>query len=324
MTKAPAPRTTTARPRDVLTPESLALIQTVARAGSLAGAARELGLVPSALTYRVRQIEDALDVLLFDRSTRQVQLTPAGAELLREGEWLLQEIDAVANRVRRVATGWEPQFTLAVDSLITRHTLLELVEAFYALAPPTQLRIRAETLSGTWEAMVRGHADIAIGGVFDTLNVAGVQIKPLGDVPFVFAVAPHHPLASAAEPLPDALIARHRAVAVADSTTAGKGITVGLLGGQEVLTVPNMQSKLEAQLRGLGCGFLPECLAAPFIASGRLVVRRVERPARIARVGYAWRTSGRGRTPQALAWWLKALESPKTRQALLAGSGSGL
>src|SRR5439155_19073431 len=85
-------------PREVLTPDALALLQTVAREGSFAAAARELGLVPSAVTYRIRQVEDALDALLFDRASRQARLTPAGAELLREGERLLGEVDAVANR----------------------------------------------------------------------------------------------------------------------------------------------------------------------------------------------------------------------------------
>src|SRR5574343_1828551 len=103
-----------ASPRDVLTPDTLALLQAVARAGSFAAAARELGLVPSAVTYRVRQVEDALDALLFDRASRQARLTPAGAELLREGERLLAEMDAVANRVKRVASGWEPQLTIAI------------------------------------------------------------------------------------------------------------------------------------------------------------------------------------------------------------------
>ena len=92
--------------RDVLTPDALAMLEAIARAGSFAAAARTLGLVPSALSYRVRQIEDALDVLLFDRSSRQARLTPSGAELLREGSRILEEIDAMANRVKRVATGW--------------------------------------------------------------------------------------------------------------------------------------------------------------------------------------------------------------------------
>src|SRR5512140_2086117 len=106
--------------RDALTPDALALLQAVSQSGSFAAAARELGLVPSAVTYRVRQIEDALDVLLFDRSSRQARLTDAGAELLREGSRLLLEIDAVANRVRRVATGWESRLSIAVDTVIAQ------------------------------------------------------------------------------------------------------------------------------------------------------------------------------------------------------------
>jgi len=60
-------------------------------------------------------------------------------------------------------------------------------------------------------------------------------------------------------------------VAVADSVSRGGGITVGLLAGQDVFTVPTMQAKLEAQLRGLGAGFLPEPMARPHLAAGRLV-----------------------------------------------------
>ncbi|MBU7572254.1 MAG: LysR family transcriptional regulator, partial [Hydrogenophaga sp.] len=60
----------TSNPRAALSPENLGLLDAVARLGSMAAAARELGMVPSALTYRIRQIEDALDVLLFDRSAR--------------------------------------------------------------------------------------------------------------------------------------------------------------------------------------------------------------------------------------------------------------
>src|SRR5688500_13935578 len=97
-----------------LTPDALVMVDTIARTGSFAAAARELGKVPSALTYSVRQLEDALDVLLFDRRSRQARLTAAGEALLDEGRRLLGEMDAVANRVRRVAAGWEGRLTIAV------------------------------------------------------------------------------------------------------------------------------------------------------------------------------------------------------------------
>ncbi|MCM2341655.1 LysR family transcriptional regulator, partial [Rhodoferax sp.] len=149
--------------RNVLTPDALAMLQTIAATGSFAAAARELGMVPSALTYRVRQLEDALDVLLFDRSSRRALPTVAGQELLHESERLLEDLEAVANRVKRVATGWEPQLTLAVDSIIAKATVMELVDSFFAQNPPTRIRLRDETLSGTLEALTSGEADLALG-----------------------------------------------------------------------------------------------------------------------------------------------------------------
>jgi DNA-binding transcriptional LysR family regulator len=307
-----------------LTPEALAMVDTIARSGSFAAAARELGKVPSALTYSVRQLEEALDVLLFDRSSRQAQLTAAGTELLHEGRRLLQEIDAVANRVRRVASGWESQLTISSDDILSMPTLFELVEAFCAVRtgdgqpPGTRLRLRTDVLAGTWEALVSGQADLAIGVSADHANPGGIELRPLGEVPFVFCAAPHHPLAGAPEPLEDAVLVHQRAVAVADTAQRLAPLTVNLLPGQDVLTVPHMRAKLEALLRGLGCGFLPEPLARPHLEAGHLVQRQTARGEPLARLHYAWRAErnplGLGR---ALAWWLAQLDSEITRRALI-------
>ncbi|NSL54974.1 LysR family transcriptional regulator [Uliginosibacterium aquaticum] len=304
-------------PRDVLTPASLHLLQLIADTGSFAAAARASDMVPSALTYRVRQIEDALDVLLFDRSSRQARLTPAGAELLREGASLLAGIDAVANRVKRVATGWEPQLTIAVDSIIDRSTVMELCSGFLSLNPPTRLKLRAETLSGTLAALSSGQADLALGVVMDQQPRPGLLRESLGVVRFVFAVAPHHPLAQVPEPLSDDIIRQHRAVAIADSIQHGDSLSIGLLTGQDVFTVADLPAKVDAQIRGLGVGFLPTCLAQNYIDTGRLVVKRVERAEQQIQSSYAWRKGGQAEQGRALQWWLEQLQAPLTRAALL-------
>ena len=309
-------------PRDVLTPDALSMLQAIAQAGSFAAAARGMGMVPSALTYRVRQIEDALDVLLFDRSSRQARVTQAGAELLREGGRLLNEIDAVANRVKRVATGWESHFTIAVDTVISRTTIMELCESFYQLAPPTHIKLRDEALSGTLGALASGQADLAIGIVADSGTLTGVHSKPLGTLQFVYAVAPHHPLANADEPLSDELIQKQRGVAVADTIQRGDGLSFGIFSGQEIFTVGTMQAKLEAQVRGLGGGHLPTGMASRYIESGRLVVKRTERAKRMVPIHYAWRSSKPAIDGRAMQWWLEQLESPTTRTALLERHGS--
>ncbi len=315
--------------RNALTPEALAMMDTIARSGSFAAAARELGKVPSALTYSVRQLEDALDVLLFDRRSRQAKLTAAGHELLEQGRHLLGEIDLLANRVHRVATGWETQLTVAVDGVVSRVTLFELVEGFYAQrtdggAPTgTRLRLRTEILTGLWEALVTGQADLAIGVTHAGAGTdKDIETRPLGEIEFVFAVAPHHPLAAHEEPIADEVLLRHRAVAVADSAQRLSPATYNLLHGQDVLTVASVQAKIEAQVRCLGCGFVPEPLARDHIRRGCLVVKRLQREPHRARFYYAWRAAPQTkarRAPQGLAlqWWLQQLDSPTTRHALL-------
>jgi len=341
--------------RSVLTPDALAMMDVIARTGSFAAAARELGKVPSSLTYSVRQLEDALDVLLFDRRSRQARLTAAGVELLTEGRRLLEQMDAVASRVKRVAAGWETQLSIAVDGVVSRITVFELCESFYSLAPQrtttpataaqpddtesrppatlggpgTRLRLRTEIMAGTWEALTSGQVDLAIGVGTDRGSAPGVQMKELGTMAFVFAVAPHHPLAQCSSPISDIELMRHRAVAVADSAQRLAPLTINLLPGQDVLTVSSMQLKIEAQLRCMGCGFVPEPLVREHIAAGRLVARPVQRAAHSARLGYAWRTPvsdtpGAARKPQlglALRWWLGQLDSPTTRTALLERHG---
>jgi DNA-binding transcriptional LysR family regulator len=334
-------------PRNVLTPEALTMMDTIARSGSFAAAARLLGKVPSALTYNVRQLEDALDVLLFDRSSRQATLTPAGSELLDEGRRLLDQMDAVASRVKRIATGWETQLAIALDDVVSRSTMLDLCGDFYAecaqrprsarrpaddaatpAPPPTRLRLSTEVMAGTWEALVTGRVDLAIGVGTGREVPSGVAVKELGSVPFCFVVAPHHALASAREPLDDAEIVRHRAIAVADSAHRLAPMTVHLLAGQDVLTVSDMEDKIAALARGIGCGFVPTAMVRGAIGAGKLVAKKVQRAQPTARLGYAWRSpagrEGGARAAEpglALRWWLDRLEGATTRRALLERHG---
>jgi DNA-binding transcriptional LysR family regulator len=138
---------------------------------------------------------------------------------------------------------------------------------------------------------------------------------------FVFAVAPGHALARASQPLSDDAIRAHRAVAVADTIPQGNGITIGLLAGPDVFTVPSMSVKLDAQLRGMGAGFLPLPIAQPYLNSGQLVACEVLRPQRSGRMTYAWRDNQSNTQgpvgDKALQWWLSQLSHPHTRQALL-------
>jgi DNA-binding transcriptional LysR family regulator len=303
-----------------LTLDALQTLDTIARRGSFSAAAAALGKVPSALTYSVRKLEEDLDVLVFDRRGNRAHLTPAGRELLERGRELLRAAEELTCRVKGVASGWEVELRVAVDTTIAFERLMPLIEDFQRQDAPTSLRLSHEVLDGAIDALVSGRADLALGVPADlprdTLGGAPITSRPLGDLRLVWCAAPHHPLASAPEPLDAATLLEHRAVAVANSARNLPARSVGLLNGQPLLTVATMEHKLAAQIAGLGVGYLPEPFARPHLRAGRLVARRTSASERLGQLRYAWRSADRGK---ALAWWLARLEVKRVRDALLAG-----
>jgi DNA-binding transcriptional LysR family regulator len=289
--------------------DALSVLDAIDRKGSFAAAAEELHRVPSAITYQVHKLEQDLDVLLFDRRGHRAKLTAAGRELLHEGRRLLHAAGELEHRIRRVATGWEPELRIALDTIVPFSALYPLLDRFYRDcaqgAARTRLRLLSEVLGGTWDALVDGRADLAIGAPGDAPSGSRLRVRRLGEFVAVFAVAPKHPLANAREPIANATLREHRLVVIADSSRAGPARTIGLLDGQDTLTVADMQAKLSAQMAGLGCGSLPRFLAAPLAADGKLVIKRLAEPRPPVPVHVAWRAERPGR---ALAWWLKALD----------------
>jgi len=289
--------------------DALAVLDAIDRRGSFAAAAVELDRVPSAITYTVRRLEDELDVLLFDRRGHRARLTPAGRLLLDDGRRLLAAADDIERRVQRVASGWETELRIAVDTLIPFARVLPLAAAFFAEcrardAAHTRLKFSHEVLGGAWDALAEGRADLVLGAPGDPPPGGGYRLRLMAEATMIFAVAPSHPLAAATEPLSEAQIATYRAVAAADSSRRLAPRSAGLLAGQDTLTVPDIGTKLAAQVAGLGCGFLPAFLAAADVAAGRLVIKSVEPPRAPVRLQAAWREARPGR---ALAWWIAAV-----------------
>jgi DNA-binding transcriptional LysR family regulator len=300
-----------------ITPELLEMVDAIARHGSFARAARELGKVPSAVTYAVRKLEDGLDVLLFDRSGHRAQLTAAGETLLHDGRHVLQSLDELAYRVKRVATGWEVELRIAVSAVLPWQPFYALIEEFRQVGMSTTLRFSSEVLSGTWDALASGRADLVIGADAAGAPAGAFRSQAMGRTQFAFCVAPYHPLAdlSAERPLTAEDIAAHCAVVVSDTSRDLPVRTRGLLTQQAMIVMPTMRDKVEAQVRGLGCGYLPLTLAAAHVAQGQLVVCPTEEGISLdENVVYAWQA----RRPGAgLSWWLQKLQSPKLCESLL-------
>jgi len=294
--------------------DALLTVDTIARRGSFASAAKELFRVPSTISYTVAKLEEDLGVQLFERFGPRVTLTDAGEELLKEGRYLLKAAGDLERRVRRVASGWETEFSIAIDSMLDPAALMPDIEAFYGVADQTRLRLLKDALSGTWEALLDRRADLLVGAAGSGPAGGGYGSLPLATVSFVFVVAPGHPLAAAERPLSKADLSAYRAVSVSDSARQLQARTVGLLFGQDTLAVPDMQTKYDYQRAGLGFGFLPEAWVRDDVAEGRFVVKAVDEPKPDETLHLAWRTGEEG---AALAWWKARLRESDTIAGML-------
>jgi DNA-binding transcriptional LysR family regulator len=295
--------------------DALLTVDTIARRGSFSAAAKELFRVPSTISYTVAKLEEDLGVQLFERFGPRVVLTAAGEELLKEGRYLLKAAGDLESRVRRVASGWETEFTLGMDSMFSPLALADDIRAFYEVADQTRLRIVKEALSGAWESLLDRRVDLLVGAAGEGPSGGGYLSEPIGTMSFVFVVAPGHPLAAIRRRLDKADLAAHRAVAVADSVRTLQARTVGLLFGQDNLSVPDMQTKYDFQLAGLGFGFLPEAWVRADIAAGRLLAKEVEEPKPDETLYMAWRSGEEG---AAMKWWRERLRAHPPLARMLA------
>lgn len=283
-----------------ITIDALKVLDAIDRKGSFAGAANELFRVPSAISYTVQKLEEDLNVSIFDRSGHRATLTPAGRYLLEEGRSLLEAAQALAHTTRQVAQGWETRLKIAVNSLIPLQALFPAIKSFHELGVPVDVQLIEEVFAGTWDALQSRRADLAVGADQFSKPAGNFTTRKLGDMPFVYAVAPDHPLAALARPLTEDDIQHYPAAVAADTSRRLPVGTAGIFRRQRTLTVSNLDQKIAVQEAGLGVGWLPRARIRPQLADGRLVALEVEDTRQQVELFLARHSDDRGK---ALMWF---------------------
>ncbi|WP_433203359.1 LysR family transcriptional regulator [Nocardia sp. CA-107356] len=158
-------------------------------------AAGRLGMAQPPLSRAIRELERQLGVQLFERTTRHVVLTPAGAVLLRDARTALDAVAAAAQRARHIGQP-APGLRLALKADFDAGLLPQILEAYHRekAAIPVELMMggRGEQVP----ALHQGRADVALLATpFDDRDL---DIEPLLTEPRLVALAASDPLAARA------------------------------------------------------------------------------------------------------------------------------
>lgn len=278
----------------------LMILDALEKEGSFAAASAKLYKTPSALSYTVHKLESDLNIQLLDRSGHRAKFTRTGKMLLEKGREVLHTVRELEKQAIKLHEGWENELVIGVDDTFPFSLLAPLIEAFYQHHSVTRLKFINGVLGGSWDALTQGRADIIVGAMHEPPSSSEFGFSRLGDLEQVFAVAPHHPLAQEEEPLNRRIIKRYRAIVVGDTAQAGASTASQLFDEQEAITVFDFKTKLELQISGLGCGYLPRYLAQRFLDSGALIEKKVVAQTLFEPVWIGWNEQTAG---LASGWW---------------------
>jgi DNA-binding transcriptional LysR family regulator len=176
----------------------LEYVRAVARARSFTRAADDLHVAQPALSTAVRRLEGELGVRLFDRTTRRVELTPAGAAFVRRAARIGEEVDALAAEMHDFAVGLRGRLRLAVW-YHSEPRLVPFLRDFVAATPGAEVSIVELAAPDILSALRDDDIDLATFVLYPGLDLGGVDYEVLRSEPYVLAVSPSHPLAGRAE-----------------------------------------------------------------------------------------------------------------------------
>lgn len=173
---------------------------TVARTRHFGQAAERLHMAQSPLSQAIRQLESQVGATLFNRTTRRVDLTPAGEAFLRDAERILASVDTAKERVQRIGAGHSGVLRVGCTGLAAYRHLPQLARIAARELPDLILRFVPDLLtSAQEEALAEDRIDLAV--LRPPLRGSGLSSRQIAGERLVLAVGQQHRLAG------DALVA---------------------------------------------------------------------------------------------------------------------
>lgn len=166
---------------------SMSVFVRVAKAGSFAGGANDLGISRAMATKHIMQLESSLGTRLFNRTTRSLSLTEVGASYLERCQQVLLEIDEMESAVTHMQTSARGVLKISAPPVIGATHISAAIAEFLKIHPDVSADL---VLQSHIADVVDGGIDLAIhlGNLFDTSMVA----RKIASSPLVVCASPHY------------------------------------------------------------------------------------------------------------------------------------
>jgi DNA-binding transcriptional LysR family regulator len=236
----------------------------VVDAGGYAKAAELLDKSQSTVSYAITQLEQSLNIKVFQIQGRKAVPSPAGEFLYRKAKELLEQADRL-EKAAVLSQQVESQIQVAADLIIPPVKILQCLAIFSQTYPQTRVEIYESVLSGTEDALLQRQVDLAIGGRVPI----GFMGEKLMTVTMRGVSSPDHPLQHLGRNIDHHDLKQHRQIIVRDSGQYRRH-SEGWQEAEQRWTVSHIKTSLDAIRLGLGYAWLPDAYTQEDIAAGTL------------------------------------------------------
>lgn len=170
-------------------------VVSVAETRSFSRSAERLFVTQPTLSQQIARLERELGVTLFDRTTRSVLLTPAGAGFVKEAQTLIESWNRLLDAARHPA-GDNPRVVVGLLPILGRTNLVDGISDFTSQHPDIRMEFVVAYSSELFEMLAEGSVDIVIANTLvpPIRGTDGCDVFPLEANPIMVILSTHHPL----------------------------------------------------------------------------------------------------------------------------------
>lgn len=244
----------------------------VAKSGSFSMAARELRISQSAISVQIKQFEQTLGHILFNRIKTGVELTESGQVLFEYAEHTFHDVGGVTAALEAMEHQVKGHVTLGTVNSIGIYTLPDVLKAFNDDYPDVTFAVEFKSSREIVDRIRTGATDFAL--LTSNRSYEGLKSEPLRKNKMFLVAPPDHPLASQGEVSPRELES-HALIGYEEGTETRMLMDALFrrlqLRIEYLIESSNVATIKRLVLAGLGVAMLPETAVAREIRSGHLV-----------------------------------------------------
>jgi len=252
-----------------LTIQQLQCLDAVVIEGSFQAAAEKIRRSQPSVFAAVKNLENQLGLKLFDRSGYRVTLTEAGRSFHERSRVFLQELDVLRNHATQLRMGEESELRVVIGDVCPLPQTLALLRRFFDNCPGTRLHLHFEAISGPWERLFEGEADL----IFHHIDKSDPRLEfvDLLSVEVVPVVAPNFLRFPVSPSITPEQMRDYVQCVIRDTARHSQPADYFLIEGARSWTVSDQLMKKELILQGMGWGHLPRYMIEPDLRDGSLI-----------------------------------------------------